>query len=91
MCGSRNDDPYYDPIGKQVYIGWKNSALVYDIIGNYNQFEYDYWQDLRYGATLKDAVNDNLPPGGGTNILENFMYWGVSDWQYARFQYPNIN
>jgi hypothetical protein len=23
MCGSRNEDPYHDPIGKQVYIGGK--------------------------------------------------------------------
>ncbi|HUV42181.1 MAG TPA: hypothetical protein VMW23_10375, partial [Sedimentisphaerales bacterium] len=58
---------------------------------NYNQFEYDYWQDLRYGAMLRDAVMDNLPPSGGTNILENFRYFGVIDWQYAWFRYPDIN
>jgi hypothetical protein len=90
-CGSDNDDPYHDPIGDQVYIGWHDSALVYDILGNYNQFEYDYWNDLRYGAMLRDAVMDNLPPGGGTNILANFRYFGVIDWQFAWFDYPTIN
>lgn len=64
---------------------------MHDVISNYNQFEYDYWRDLRYGAMLMNSVMDNLPPGGGTNILTNFMYWGVSDWQYAWFMYPNIN
>lgn len=89
MIGTPNYDPF--GLGKQVYIGWKNSALVYDILGNYNQFEYDYWKDLRYGAMLRDAVMDNLPPGGGLKILENFMFYGVVDWQYAWFRYPNIN
>ena len=83
------DDPYY--IGEQIFIGWKNGALVYDILGNYNQFEEDYWNRLRQGNMLKIAVEDSLPPVGGTNILENFMYHGVSDWQYAWFRYPDIN
>lgn len=87
MIGTPSDDP----IGKQVYIGWKSSALVHDILGNYNQFEYDYWKDLTYGAMLRDAVMDNLPPGGGTRILENFRYFGVIDWQYAWFRWPEIN
>jgi hypothetical protein len=83
--------PINDPIGKQVFVGWKNSALVYDVIGKYNQFEEDYWSELTPGNSLRDAVMDSLPPGGGTNILENFMYYGVIDWQYAHFRYPNIN
>ena len=87
MIGTPSDDQ----IGKQVYIGWKNSALIYDILGNYNQFEYDYWEDLRSGAMLMNAVMDNLPPGGGTNILVNFRWFGVIDWQYAWFRYPDIN
>ena len=90
-CGSDNDDPYYDPIGDQVYIGWKNSALVYDILGKYNEFEYDFWKDLQSGANLQSAVMDNLPPAGGTRILENFRYFGVIDWQYASFDHPSIN
>jgi len=44
-----------------------------------------------WGHSLKTAVEDSLPPAGGTNILENFMYYGVVDWQYAHFRYPNIN
>lgn len=87
MIGTPSDDP----IGKQVYIGWKNSVLVHDILGNYNQFEYDYWKDLSYGAMLMAAVMDNLPPGGGLNILQNFRWFGVSDWQYAWFRHPNLN
>lgn len=85
--------PIKDPlmIGKQIFIGWKDSALVYDIIGKYNQFEEDYWDYLRQGYNLKDAVEYALPPQGGTRILKNFMYYGVVDWQYARFRYPNIN
>ncbi|AQQ08503.1 hypothetical protein L21SP3_00286 [Sedimentisphaera cyanobacteriorum] len=85
--------PIDDPIniGEQIFIGWKNTALVHDILGNYNQFEEDYWNRLRQGNMLKTAVEDSLPPGGGTNILENFMYYGVIDWQYAWFRYPDIN
>ncbi len=91
MCGSRNDDPYHDPIGKQVYIGWHDSALVYDILGAYNQFEYDYWKYLRQGYNLETAVEWALPPAGGTRIEQNFMWFGVIDDQYAWFRYPNIN
>ena len=88
--GTPNDDPLH--IGTQVFIGWKNSALVHDILGNYNQFEEDYWDSLCQGNMLKTAVEESLPPGGGTNILENFQYYGVSDWQYVWFnKYPNIN
>jgi len=85
--------PVDDPIniGTQVFIGWYNSALINDIIGKYNQFEEDYWESLRSGNMLKDAVEDSLPIGGGTNILESFRYYGVIDWQYAFFRYPNIN
>ena len=85
--------PMKDPlkIGKQVFIGWKNKALVYDILGNYNQFEEDYWDYLRQGYNLKESVLNALPSSGGTQILENFMFDGVIDWQYAFFRYPNIN
>jgi len=72
-------------------VGWKERALAYDILGKYNQFEEDYWDYLRQGYTLGDAVDYSLPPGGGTRILENFMYYGVIDWQYAWFRYPEIN
>lgn len=53
--------------------------------------EMNIWNYLRQGYTLKDAVDYALPPAGGTRILENFMYYGVVDWQYARFRYPDIN
>ena len=72
-------------------MGWKEAVLVSDILGKYNQFEEDYWDMLRQGFPLNDAVNDSLPPAGGTRILENFMYYGVIDWQYAWFRYPEIN
>jgi len=53
------------------------------ILGCSNQFEEDYWDLLRQGFNLKDAVNDSLPPAGGTRILENFAAYGVSSWQQA--------
>ena len=61
------------------------------IVGCYNQFEDDYWDLLRQAFNLNDAVNESLPPAGGTRIWENFMYYGVIDWQYAWFRYPEIN
>jgi len=85
--------PIKDPlmIGKQIFIGWKESALVHDILGKYNQFEEDYWDFLRQGYNLKDSVEYALPPVGGTIVLENFAHCGVVDWQYAWFKYPDIN
>jgi len=79
------------PMGNQLFVGWKEGVLAYDILGNYNQFEEDYWDLLRQGFPLIDAVNDSLPPGGGSKILDNFVYHGVLDWQFARFRYPEIN
>lgn len=72
-------------------MGWKEGVLVYDMLGKYNQFEEDYWELLRQGYNLNDAVNDSLPPGGATRILQNFIFYGVIDWQYAWFRYPEIN
>ncbi|RKY08942.1 MAG: hypothetical protein DRP56_03370 [Planctomycetota bacterium] len=83
--------PIEEPAFEQIFIGWKGKALVNDILGSYNQFEEDYWDTLRWGHSLQTAVEDSLPPVGGTSILENFMYYGVIDWQYAHFRYPNIN
>jgi hypothetical protein len=83
-----------DPIGSQIFIGWKDSALVYDIVGRYNEFEETYyWPLLRQGYNLKDAVEDGTSsiPVAGLRIRNNFIYYGVVDWQYAWFRYPNIN
>lgn len=80
-----------EPIGNKIFIGWKNSAYASDILMKYNQFEENYWKWLSQGYMLEDAVMDSLPPVGGTNILENFVYKGVIDWQYVWFRYPNIN
>jgi hypothetical protein len=80
-----------NPIGDKIFIGWKDKAYASDILAKYNQFEESYWDKLRWDEMLENAVMDSLPPGGGTNILENFQYYGVIDWQYAWFRYPNIN
>ena len=80
-----------DPFGEQVFIGWRDAARVNDFLEFYNTFEEDYWNRLRQGHMLKTAVEDSLPPGGGTNISDNFMHYGVSNWQYAYFRYPDIN
>jgi hypothetical protein len=61
------------------------------IVGCCNQFEEDYWDLLRQGFNLNEAVNESLPPAGGTRIRDNFMYYGVIDWQYAWFRYPEMN
>jgi hypothetical protein len=61
---------------------------VSDILGKYNQFEEDYW-DLRQGYNLNDAVNDSLPPAGGTRIWENSAAYGVGSWQHAA-GYPPV-
>jgi len=45
---------------------------VYAILGKYNQFEEDYWDRLRQGFNLNDAVNESLPPAGRTKILGGF-------------------
>jgi len=42
------DDPLY--IGRQVFIGWKNSAFVSDILQKYNTFEEYYWMYLVQGS-----------------------------------------
>lgn len=70
-------------------MGWKQAALESDILGKYNQFEEDYWDLLRQGFNLNDAVNESLPPAGGTRILENFAAYGVSSWQHAA-GYPPV-
>lgn len=84
--------PNYDPLGLgiQVYIGWHDSVLAYDILGAYNQFEYDYWKYLRQGYNLHDAVDYALPPAGGTIIERNFTWYGAND-EYVWFRYPSIN
>jgi len=93
FAGALGIVPIKDPqhIGKQIFIGWKDSALVHDIIGRYNQFEEDYWNRLQMGQTLDKAVEWSLPPQGGTNIEDNFTYYGVIDWQFVTFNYPQIN
>jgi len=59
------------------------------IVGCYNQFEEDYWDLLRQGFPLIDAVNESLPPAGGTKTWENFAAYGVSSWQHAA-GYPPV-
>ena len=70
-------------------MGWKEAALESDILGKYNQFEEDYWDILRQGFNLNDAVNESLPPAGGTRIWENFAAYGVSSRQQAA-GYPPV-
>jgi hypothetical protein len=84
--------PNYDPLGLgiQVYIGWHDSVLVHDILGAYNQFEYDYWKYLRQGYNLHDAVDYALPPVGRTIIEQNFTWYGANG-EYVWFRYPAIN
>jgi hypothetical protein len=62
-------------------VGWKEAALESGILGKYNQFEEDYWDLLRQGFDLNDAVNESLPPAGGTRIWKSFAAYGVSSWQ----------
>ena len=62
---------------------------VSDILGKYNQFEEDYWDLLRQGFNLNDAVNESLPPAGGTRIWENLAAYGISSWQQAA-GYPPV-
>lgn len=85
--------PMRDPfgIGTQIYIGWKNTALEYDILGAYNQFENDYWEYLKQGYDLETSKEWALPPQGGSRIDDNFMWYGVDDLEHAHFRYPNIN
>ena len=62
---------------------------VYAILGKYNQFEEDYWDILRQGLNLNDAVNESLPPAGGTRSWENFAAYGVISCRQAT-GYPPV-
>jgi hypothetical protein len=98
--GHTPEFPYYlgitegqwpgDPIGNKIFIGWNNSAYASDILMKYNQFEENYWDYLRQGEDLDEAIQDSLPPFG-TNILSNIATYGVIDRQLVWFRYPNIN
>jgi len=79
-----------EPLGDKIFIGWKNAAFASDYLAKYNQFEEDYWEALRQGDMLKNAVEWSIPHGA-TYILNNFQHYGVINWQYAWFRYPNIN
>lgn len=86
--------PIKDPggIGNQLFIGWKDKARQYDMVEHYNEYEVKLWDELQGGFTLKHAF-ENAVFGlqGGLTIMENFRYYGVIDYQYAWFRYPNIN
>ena len=83
--------PTDDPIGTQIYIGWKDSALVYDLLGKYNQFEENLWKYLGQGFNLNDAFDFATSGPGWNQIVANFATYGVISWQFAWFRYPNIN
>lgn len=80
------------PIGDSIFIGWKNSALMHDIIGNYNNYEEILWEQLGYGETLQSAFDYATSSiQGGLQIMENFIYYGVISMQYAYFRPGPIN
>ena len=83
--------PADDPIGNQIYIGWNDSALVYDLLGKYNQFEGNLWKYLGQGYNLNDAFDFATSGPGWNQIVVNFMTYGVISWQFVWFRYPNIN
>jgi hypothetical protein len=85
--------PIDDPlgIGTRIFIGWKGPALMYDILGNYNQYEQRLWKKLSEGENLWDAFDYATMVPGGLQIMQNFIYYGVIDMHYVFFRHPDIN
>jgi len=86
--------PIKDPmgIGKQIFVGWYNSAKATDMVEHYNEYEKRLWGYLQTGNMLKYAFEESIIGlQGGLTIQQNFRYYGVVDYQYAWFRYPNIN
>ncbi|MBN2019510.1 MAG: hypothetical protein JW749_04725 [Sedimentisphaerales bacterium] len=83
------EDPTY--IGKVIFIGWREPALVYDIIGKYNQFEEKLWEHLAMGFNLQDAFDFATSGPGWNQIENNFITYGVISWQLVWFRDLYIN
>lgn len=78
-------------LGEQVFIGWKNSAKVYDLLGHYNTFEERYWENLRAGNNLDVAVDFALLYVNDTGeISGNFETYGINTMQGVWFRHPTI-